>query len=229
VTTHPLPRACLVGFGTTGDIHPLLALGQALHAHGHPVTVLANPAHQALVAATGFDFVPIGTAQEQHDTLSHPKMWHPLDGLGVMWRYLLRPGLEPTYAALARLAAQDRCIVVANPLAMGARVAQEALGLPLISIYTAATMLRSTEHPLTMVHWRVPRWCPRPLRAAGWRLLDRVKLEPLVHPALDPLRARLGLPPITGSVFGEWMHSPQAGLALFPDWFAPRRVTGRRR
>jgi hypothetical protein len=109
MTTHPLPRALPGRLRHAGDIHPLLALGQALRAHGHPVTVLANPAHAGAGAATWISTRADRHDAGAHDTLSHPKLWHPVDGLGVMWRYLLRPGLEPTYEALARLAAQDRC------------------------------------------------------------------------------------------------------------------------
>jgi rhamnosyltransferase subunit B len=138
-----------------------------------------------------------------------------------MWRYLLRPALQPTYERLAAMAAQGRCVVVANPVAMGARVAQEKLGLPLVTAYTAATMLRTVHDPMTLAQWRMPPWVPRPLRRAAWALLDRHKLEPLVRPALDALRTQLGLAPIGATVFSHWMHSPQAGIALFPSWFAP--------
>lgn len=215
-------HVCLAGFGTAGDIHPLLAIGHSLRTRGHRVSLVSNAVFEAEASAAGIGFVPVGTAQEQDATLAHPKLWHPVDGLGVMWRYLLRPALEPTYHALAEMASQGSVVVFASPVAMGARLAQERLGLPLVSVYTAATMLRSTAHPMTLAQWRVPGWVPKVARTLCWSALDRFKLDPLVRPDLDPLRRRLGLPPLANSVFGEWMHSPQAGLALFPDWFAPR-------
>jgi rhamnosyltransferase subunit B len=138
-----------------------------------------------------------------------------------MWRYLLRPALAPTYERIAEFASRGPCVVIANPLAMGARLAQERLGIPLISAYTAATMLRTTGDPLTIAHWRVPQWCPRRIRRMAWSFLDRHKLEPLVRPALDALRMSLGLRALDEPVFGNWMHSPEGGIALFPSWFAP--------
>jgi rhamnosyltransferase subunit B len=214
-------RACLVGFGSAGDIHPLLALGRALRERGHPVTLLSNPLYAGHAAREGLDFLAVGEERHQRETIGHPKLWHPIAGFGVMWRYLLRPAVEPTYERLAALAGDGPLVVLASPVAFGARLAQERLGVPLVSLYTAATMLRTVHDPMTLASWRVPAWFPRAGRQAAWALLDRYKLEPLVRPTLDPLRARLGLPPLADKVFGRWMHSPQAGLALFPEWFAP--------
>ena len=213
-------RVCLVTLGSAGDVHPMLALGQGLQARGHPVTLLANPAWAELTQRAGLAFEAVGDPADYRATVAHPKLWHPIDGFGVMWRYLLRPALAPTYRRLAALAAQERCVVIANPVAMGARLAQEKLGLPLITAYTAATMLRTVHDPMTLAQWRVPPWVPRGLRRTAWALLDRYKLEPLVRPALDTLRTELGLPALTEPVFGRWMHSPQAGVTLFPHWFA---------
>ena len=217
----------LVTFGSRGDVHPLLGLGQALRARGHTATVLTNPAFAAQVAQAGLGFVPVGAEQDYHDTISHPKLWHPVDGLGVMWRYLLRPALRPTYEALRGLCSGTGGrppLVLASPLAMGARVAQESLGLRLCSTYTAPTLLRSLRDPLTIARWQVPPAVPSWARRAVWRLLDRAKLDPLVTPALEALRGELGLPrrpPAQGGVFDRWVHAPQGGLALFPEWFAP--------
>jgi rhamnosyltransferase subunit B len=213
-------RVALVTLGSAGDLHPMLALGQFLRERGHAVTVLANPACGPAAGVAGLAFEPIGDAADYRATVTHPKLWHPIDGFGVMWRYLLRPALQPTYERIAEMAAAGRCVVIANPVAMGARVAHEKLGVPLVTAYTAATMLRTVHDPMTLAQWRMPRWVPRPLRRTAWSLLDRHKLEPLVRPALDALRGPLGLPPIESTVFGQWMHSPQAGIALFPSWFA---------
>jgi rhamnosyltransferase subunit B len=210
----------LLSFGSLGDVHPMLALGQALQARGHRTTMLTNPAFAATVAQAGLAFVPVGAAEDYRATIAHPKLWHPVDGFGVMWRYLLRPALGASYERIAELR-NANTVLVANPMAMGARVAQERLGLPLVTAYTATTMLRTLHDPMTLARWRVPRWMPRAARRTLWHLIDRWKLEPLVRPSLDALRRSLGLPPIASPVFGRWMHSPQAGVALFPAWFAP--------
>jgi rhamnosyltransferase subunit B len=223
-------RAVLVGLGSAGDLHPVIGIGRGLRERGWRVSVLSSPAYAQLTQRAGLDFVPIGDPGDYEATQAHPKLWHPIDGLGVLWRYLLRPALRPTFEAIRDLATSQRCVVFASPMCMGARVAQEALGTPLVSLYTSPTLLRSVEDPLTIASWRIPRAVPRAARRLAWFALDRWKLEPLVRPALDGLRAPLGLPPIDKPVFGSWMHSPQSGLALFPRWFAapagdwPRQV-----
>jgi rhamnosyltransferase subunit B len=213
-------KVALAAFGSAGDVHPMLVLGQCLKQRGHGVTILTHPNWVTLVQSAGLDVIAVGDPHIYDQTLDHPKLWHPMDGLGVMWRYLLKPVMRPTYDALQQLHGAGLDVVVASPVAFGARVACERSGTPLLSVYTAATMLRSHQCPLTVASWQIPSWMPRWGMKAVWRVLDHFKLEPLVRPALDSFRQQLGLPPIQGTVFGDWMHSPDGGLTLFPRWFA---------
>lgn len=218
-------QVALVTMGTLGDVHPMIGLGKAMVARGHVVTLLANPVFGNLALGHGLGFEPVGTAEQQAQTLNHPKLWHPVDGLGVMWRYMLRPALRPTVAALddwrLRATPDTRLLVVANPVAFGARLAHEAWQLPLVSTYTAATLLRTCLPPMTLAQWRLPAGVPQCVPRLAWTALDRLKLQPLVLPVLNGLRREMGLPALAESVFGRWMHSPLAGLTLFPSWFAP--------
>ena len=215
-----MAKVALVTFGSAGDVHPMLALGSHLRCGGHEVVLVTNPFFAADAEKAGLRLLPVGTVEQHRQTAAHPKLWDPIDGFGVMWRYLLRPALLPTYHALEELSRDERWLVLASPVAMGARVAQEKLGLPLVSVYTAATMLRSVCNPMTLAQWRIPDWTPTPVRRLAWQLLDQHKLQPLVLPDVHRLRLELALPPIASSVVGQWMHSPLAGMALFPDWFA---------
>ena len=217
-------KVLLPTLGSAGDVHPFLAIGQTLQARGHVVEIITNPVFRPMVAAAGLAFHPVGTAAQYDDALSSPKLWHPVDGFGVFWRRMARHAMAPVYERIKDQAAQGPCVVLATPLMLGARLAQEKLGVPLVTAYTAATMLRSCEYPLTLAHWRVPRWpnsLLRPALTLAWQALDRFKLHPMLAADLPGLRQTLGLPPLTGSVFGQWVHSPQAGVTLFPHWFAP--------
>lgn len=217
-------RLALVTMGSLGDLHPMLGLGRAMRARGHHVTLMTNPVFEGRVRSQGLEFLPVGTVEDQTRTLTHPKLWHPVDGLGVMWRYMLRPALSPTLDAIQRwslsMPTGTRSLVVATPVAMGARLAQEAWDIPLVSTYTAATLLRTHITPMTLADWRlssaVPSWVPRLV----WGALDHLKLQPLVLPDLNAVRKELGLSPLVRSVFGDWMHSETSGLTLFPSWFA---------
>jgi rhamnosyltransferase subunit B len=41
----------------------------------------------------------------------------------------------------------------------------------------------------------------------------------MARPALDAAFSAIGVARPPGSTFGEWIHSPDGGLTLFPDWF----------
>ena len=218
-------RVLLPTVGSAGDIHPFLAIGIAMQARGHQVEIMSNPLFADLVRQTGLDFFPVGTVEHCEAVYRSPKLWHPVHGFGVFWRRMARYAIEPVYQRIAHHAQTpapgSRVVVMATPLMLGARLAQEKLKLPLVTAYTAATMLRSCAHPLTLAHWRVPRWVPRGACALAWRALDKWKLHPMVAADLPPWRARLGLPVLHQSVFGQWIHSPSVGVTLFPEWFAP--------
>lgn len=220
-------KVLLSTIGSAGDVHPFLAIGRAMQARGHDVEILTNPVFAAMVQQAGLQFYPIGTPQHYADALGSPKLWHPIDGLGVLWRRMARHAIEPVYQRLAHHALQaqtspnKKLVVMAPPLIFGARLAHEKLKTPLVTAYTAATMLRSCEAPLTMAHWRVPSWVPRAAKATAWRAVDTFKLAPMVAADIQTIRQSLDLPTVRQSVFGQWMHSPLAGVTLFPGWFAP--------
>ena len=217
-------KLMLPTLGSAGDIHPFLAIGRAMQARGHEVEVMTNPVFANMVAQAGLAIYPVGVQQHYIDAFNSRKLWHPIDGLGVLWRRMARHAIEPVYRRIAQQVASPAaraCVVMAPPLMFGARLANEKLKVPLLTAYSAATMLRSCQNPLTMAHWRVPSWVPMPVRAAAWLALDRFKLEPMVAADIGRVRQSLDLPVLNASVFGHWMHSPTAGVTLFPDWFAP--------
>jgi hypothetical protein len=143
----------------------MLALGQALQRRGHEVVLLSLPVFEAQALAAGLRFVPVGRTEDYEQTLAHPKLWHAVDGLGVMWRYLLRPVMQPAYEALTRLVHEGVDALVAPPFVLAARVASERWGTPLLSVYTAATMLRSSVMSAASV---VPSAATAPGSPAPW-------------------------------------------------------------
>lgn len=219
-------RFALVTLGSAGDLYPFLALGRALHRRGHRVWVLTQAPYEGLVQAEGLDFVSIATPTEHRRTVEHPLLWHPLHGFGVLWRHLAVPAIPRTFEALGQLAALDReegpLTVLASPLAAGARFARDRwpASLRLLSVYTAPMGLRSLEDPLFVGPFACPAWTPRWVRSLLWAALDRWKLEPMARPVLTAFQRRWATPPLPRSLFGDWIHSPDGGIALYPPWFA---------
>jgi len=216
----------VVTLGSAGDLHPFLALARSLARRGDDVEVMSNAPYEDAVRAEGLSFTPLGTMRDHERTATHPDLWHPIRGFGVLWRHLAVPAIEPVRARAMALHAATRGAdgkstlrVLASPLAVGARIARMQAPLPLCSVYTAPSNLRSVADPMFLGSWQVPRGVPSELRRALWWGLDRWKLEPMAQPALQAAFATIDVPRPEGSTFGQWIHSPDGGLTLFPDWF----------
>ncbi|MFZ5548836.1 MAG: glycosyltransferase [Pseudomonadota bacterium] len=227
-------KFAVVTLGSAGDLHPFLAIARALAERGHEVNLLTQAPYEAAVRAEGVRFTAIVGEREHQRTLQHPLLWHPLHGFGALWRHLAVPAIGPTIDALDALSrdgASQPLVVLASPLAAGARLARERWPerIRLVSGYTAPMGLRHIEDPLFLGAWQVPRWVPHLMRRALWAGLDHWKLEPMARPALAGWFERLALPRLSGSTFGEALHSPDGGLALYPAWFAQVPAEWRRR
>jgi len=216
-------RLAVVTLGSAGDLHPYLAVAREMHLRGHEVYFFSQEPHRAAVEAEGLRFGAVASERDQERTLKHPALWHAVRGFGVLWRYLCVPAIQPTFEALAHLMDADPqpLTVLASPLAVGARLLREARPrLRLLTGYTAPSALRSCTDPMFLGPWHVPAWLPRAPRSVLWWALDAWKLEPMARPSLRRSRERWSLGPQRGSTFGDWIHSPDGGVALFPAWFA---------
>jgi UDP:flavonoid glycosyltransferase YjiC (YdhE family) len=65
----------------------------------------------------------------------------------------------------------------------------------------------------------MPKW----LRKWVWDGGDRYFLDPKLGPPINGLRAKLGLAEPATSIMGEWWHSPDRIIGLWPDWYGPRQ------
>jgi UDP:flavonoid glycosyltransferase YjiC (YdhE family) len=218
--------ALLVPYGTAGDLHPFVALGLALRARGHRVRVLTTSAAAPLAERAGLEVVHV----EREWARTRASAVDRACGLalrlvGRRWRKLARastflPWLRPVCAAVASLYVPGRTVVVASSPALGARLAHDWLGVPLATVHLCPAMFRSAYRasllpPLVLPAW----WSPRAKRTV-WRLADALVFDRLLAGPINAARAELGLPPVR-RVLGDWRHSPQCVLGLFPDWFAP--------
>lgn len=214
-------KVLLASLGTAGDIHPFLAIGRYLVAHGHRAELVSNPVFAPLAARAGIGFTPVGEAAHFHVTFTHHYVWHPLNGFGVMWRYLARPAISAALARLEAAADEPDTVVLYSPFLMPApRIAMETRGLRAVSAWTAPQMLPRFAPPL----WLAGRHLGPDVSATDAReavlALDRSKMQPLALTDVEVARRARGLPPLEQSIFLEWIHSPLLSLALFPECFA---------
>ena len=213
-------RIVMLPVGSLGGVHPLIGIGRALRNRGHDVTVITSGYHGELVARAGLHGVTFGTRDDYLKGLAaNPKIMQQGSGLrtlATVWR--------PWCSDIVRLlrdsvAKGDSPILVAHSLSFGARVARDALDVPLVTLHTNPSFLWSVQAPpVGKLQWARIRHRPHPLKllyvAAVNLVLDRA-LSPLVNDYC----AAFGQPPVR-NIMRHWIHSPDRVIGLFPDWFA---------
>jgi len=214
----PRLHVILSSVGTDGDIFPFIRLGTELIRRGHRATLVASEDYQARAVAEGLGFAPLVSRQENESCFGHPDFWHPLKGAAVASQWGAR-FLRRQYELLAALARGSSTVLVSSPGVLAARLVQETLGTPLVSVILQPWMIQSSLAPPVMPHGlTLPRWAPRPVAALYWRSLDAVGAL-LVGRQLGRLRRSLYLPPVRHMF--RWWLSPQLALGMFPDWYGP--------
>ncbi len=197
-------------------MHPFLGLGVALRARGHRVTLATHEHFEPLATERGLGFRSLVSDSETEELITKREMWHPLKGPVVVSRWGAR-FIRRQYAVLKDLASGEEVVFVASPGVVAARVVQEELGVPLASIILQPWMIPSVHAPPVMMGGlTLPRWAPRPIAKAYYRLFDAVGAL-LVGSGLSRLRASIGLPPMRRMF--RWWLSPELALGMFPEWF----------
>ena len=212
-------KALLIPVGSAGDVHPYLAIGAALKARGHDVTMVANPYFASLVETTGLDLRLWGTL-DQYDTLTkHPDLWHRERGTQII-AAALRLGMPELYQIVRAESERGPFVMVAHGLAFAARTAHEALRLPLVTIHLQPSSILSVYDAPVLHPWltSINRLPVAVKRLVFW-VIDR-EADRVFGPAINELRDEQGLAPAR-QVVSRWWHSPHRVIGLFPEWYAP--------
>jgi rhamnosyltransferase subunit B len=207
----------LVGIGSLGDINPLMGIGSVLKKKGHSVTMLANSYFEKTVRKAGFGFFSIGSSDVYLEMIGKTG---DSDMRSAACDYLYLRPMKPVYDYCAAHHARGDTVLVCNISALGARLAHEKFGIPMVSINLAPMMFMSTYDPPLFSIEPYPRWIPRWLYSLGFALGFAVFDRDLC-PQLNKLRNEIGLPPQRQVL--RWMMSPQKIIGLFPEWFAKVR------
>ena len=232
----PSQRILLTTFGSLGDLHPYIALAQALQQRGHRPVLATIDRYRNAVESTGVAFAPIrpGEAELPDMDALMPRLFEPLRGPEFLVRTLIMAHVREAHADLSRLAAQAD-VLVTHPLAVTGPLIAEQTGIPWVSSVLAPMSLLSAHDP--------PLFPPAPwmrsvrkLGVAPYRaLFGLMKLMTRSWEApLRELRAELGLAPARKLALFEGQYSPTLNLALFSpllaepqaDWPANTHLCG---
>jgi UDP:flavonoid glycosyltransferase YjiC (YdhE family) len=212
-------RILIATLGSYGDVQPFFGLAKTLRARGHEIFMIAPAIFGSAARRLGFDFAELGTENEYERVASRADLWRPVRGYRVLGEGIAF-GLEPAYRAIVDRYEPDRTVLVSHALVFGARVAQEKLNIPTVTIHLSPVVFRSLLQPAFTpplpVSPRYPAWRNR----LCYALVDALLVDPAFGRPLNAFRRKLGLPKVNG-IFRDWVHSPDRVIGLFPEWFAP--------
>lgn len=208
----------LTPIGSAGDVHPFIGLGRELKRRGHRVTVFTNEYFRDTVLRSGLGFDPSFPADDFERTASDPRLWHPTRAFEFLAKNFFLPLTPVFYDYLAKKYVPGRTLVVSSTLSWGARLAEEKLGVPNVTIHLQPSVMISADETAVYagLDWvgRAPRWLRR--LYVG---LAEANIDAVAAPGLNRHRAALGLSPVR-RIFSQWSHSPRRAIGLFPEWFA---------
>lgn len=223
-----MQRIVFAAFGSLGDLHPYIAVGQALRARGHHATLCTTDNYRANVESAGLAWAPMRPSEAQL-LAGEPdkqavlrKLFAPLRGPEYMIRRMLMPYIREQHADL--MAATERAnLLVTHPLALTGPLVCTQRGLPWVSSVLAPMSLFSDLDPPLIASAPLNPLIRR-MGLGPYRLLMQLAYAIARHweAPLHALRAELGLPRAEHPALFQGQYSPRLNLALFPEWLAVR-------
>lgn len=212
-------RIIIISKGSAGDIHPYVGIGQALLERGNEVFFIANDYFKGTIEEAGLQFASMGTRDEYELLQEDPRAQHPRKSFQFLVEEVFLGKVERNFSIIENLYKRGESVVLAHPTAPEGRLANEILGVPLVSGVPQPMWLRSMiEPPRSSLN--IPRWGPRWYRFIYW-MLDTFTFDPRLKP-LNRFRSKHGREPVK-HFMKDWWFSPQRMIGFFPEWFAPRQ------
>jgi rhamnosyltransferase subunit B len=214
-------KVVLLPVGSHGDVHPFIGLGQGLLARGHRVSMITSETFRHVAEQNGIEFFPTLTDEEYQTITNNPDLWHPDRGLKVIFDGLTLKKYQPIiYDLIKSQIEPGNTVLVGGTLAYIARIAQETLNVPLVTVHLQPMSCCSVEDPPISSSGLDMRWLPKfVVRSAYW-FAERFYTDPVIAPTINDFRKQLGLSPVRRIIM-KWGPSPLKVLGLFPSWFAP--------
>ena len=207
------PRRILLGaFGDPGHAFPMIALGRALAARGHDVTLQTWERWRTDVEAEGMRFAPAPEYQV-----------FPNGGVGSPPLDFYEAVVHATRDTLPLVRELAPEVVVADILTLAPALAAELQGVPFATLIPHVHPHPPEGAPIYSIGARLPRTA---LGRAFWRRATRPVAHGLEHGRrdLNAVRARVGLPPLAYVHGGTSRQLALVGT--FPQLEYPRAQGG---
>jgi UDP:flavonoid glycosyltransferase YjiC (YdhE family) len=209
-------KIIVVGWGTTGDVYPLLALSERLSIE-HQVRVCAPSIYIDKISQIGTDYYQVGTAfdlTEFHQTMdSLIKMRDPMAPLVLIAKEgILRHGEKWYNDCLEAMKGYD--LVVCHSIDIPAQEAAIRLGIPWITVTYCPGFIKTADN----APYPFPNWS-RTFNRFIWRMV-RFRLRHAIDPLFNQFIISIGGKPRT-SVALEGRFSPHLNLIAASPTLCP--------
>ena len=221
------PKILIATFGSLGDLHPFIALGQALQREGFAAVIATSGAYRNIVEEEGLGFAAIppdisdATERLGMDLGEIGRRMSEDDGF--LFQQLIFPHLHESYAALCA-AAEGAAAIVAHAIAFSAHAAAEKLKLPLAIVILSPFLLYSADDPPLGANSPFIG-APAGALARGYNralLWGLAKIADLWAAPLRRFRQELGLPRRAPFALFSGAAPGVPAIALHSKLFAPK-------
>jgi len=214
-------RFILVPLGSAGDVLPFAWLAEGLVAAGHEVVAVVHAPFRPLFPPKGLRTVAYGTSDDFEVMVRHPDLWHPRRAFKLIAR-MSEPIHRHALPLIRQACAPKRTTLVGAAFAFSARIAAEALDVPLVTVQLQPMSLLSlASPPVLRAGWESFATRPMWVRRLVYRMVDW-QTDWLLAETINTLRAEMDLPRPVKRILRDYWLSPQRVLGLFPDWFGPK-------
>lgn len=209
----------LTAVGSAGDIHPFIALAQALNRRGHTTRLLVNPYFEHRVRTAGIDFLPLGDIAEHERVLLHADLVHSGRSPTLVASQLIGPAARPTYTEILKAHHRRHCnLIIHHHISVGARWAAERISVPFATAVLSPLFFFAPSaggRYRSFMPDRMPPWAARLLLPLG-----KQRLRQITDPPINDARASIGLPPLRDAFLTHATDAPLV-LGLWSPVFRP--------
>lgn len=226
-----MARIVITTLGSSGDLHPYLALALGLRARGHHVHFASEAAHGAQLAALGFAFTPLtGDPELILAPYGHQlfESGNPLASVRALFDSYIVPTLRPRIEELRPLVAEAD-FFVSSAQQMASHIVAELTGTPWASVPLTPLVLPSAAIESVTLP-------PLPLRQAVGRAAFTVSgllVRRIVDDPINAVRREYGLPPLHDIIADGALSHRLTAVATSPafvprpdDWPVWAKMTG---
>lgn len=191
-----MSRILLTTFGSSGDLHPFLAVGLGLRARGHQVTFAVERNFQPQIIALGFPALPLtgdaeGGLMESAEALISRAT--PLASLRALMNDVILPALRPKIEEL-RAASANADVLVSSAQQIAASFVADLTDIPWASIALSPVLFPSAYLEPQPAPVPIPRRLQPLANRASWAM-GMMAVRRLWDVPINRVRAEYGLPP----------------------------------